>query len=140
MDKHNRAARDMRHEISGGALGNLVAIPFSFITGYLVGLLAPVAGLAAIVGGIYLLTRKVPFLSHSWPDDEGGQHLSLKLMPPDQAQAAFIQEKERISADLNTVSAEIKALAEQASRQKQGRQEQAAQAAYEAKSSVSEED
>jgi hypothetical protein len=132
MDKHNRAARDMRHEISGGVLGNLVAIPFSFITGYLVGLLAPVAGLAAIVGGIYLLTRKVPFLSHSWPDDEGGQHLSLKLMPPDQAQAAFIQEKERISADLNTVSAEIKALAEPASRQKH--------AAHEAKSSVSEED
>ena len=117
MDKHILAARDMRHDISGGVLGNLVAIPFGFITGYLVGLLAPVAGLAAIVGGIYLLTRKVPFLSHSWPDDEGGQHLSLKLMPPDQAQAAFVREKERISADLSTLGAEIKALAEHAKAQ-----------------------
>jgi|GEM_PF-2496778 len=140
MDKHNRAARDMRHQKTGGVLGNVVALPFSFVTGYLVGLLAPIAGLAAIVGGIYLLTRKVPFLSHTWPDDEGGQHLSLKLMPPDQAQAAFVQAKERISADLNTVSAEIKALAEQASRQKHGRQEQAAQAADEAQTPASEED
>jgi hypothetical protein len=114
MDKPNRAARNMRHEKSGGVLSSLLALPFNLITGYLVGLLAPVAALAAIVGGIYLLTRKVPFLSHTWPDDEGGQHLSLKLMPPDQAQAAFVREKERISADVNTMSAEIKALAEQA--------------------------
>jgi len=124
MDKYNRK--------SVGVLGNFLAIPFSFITGCLVGLLAPVAALAAIVGGIYLLTRKVPFLSHTWPDDEGGQHLSLKLMPPDQAQAAFVREKERISADLSTMSAEIKSLVEQTSRQKH--------AAHEAKSSLSEED
>ncbi len=114
MDKHTRAARGMRHETSGGALGSLLALPFDLIAGYLVGLLAPVAALAAIVGGIYLLTRKVPFLSHTSPDDEGGQHLSLKLMPPDQAQAAFVREKERIGADLNAMSAEIKTLAEQA--------------------------
>jgi hypothetical protein len=105
MDKSNRK--------SVGVMGNFLALPFSFVTGCLVGLLAPVAALAAIVGGIYLLTRKVPFLSHTWPDDEGGQHLSLKLMPPDQARAAFVREKERISADLSTMSAEIKSLVEQ---------------------------
>jgi len=99
---------------SGGILGSFLALPFDFIAGYLVGLLAPVAAVAAIVGGIYLFTRRVPFLSHTWPDDEGGQHLSLKLMPPDQARAAFVREKERISADLSTMSAEIKTLVEQA--------------------------
>ena len=109
MDKPNRK--------SGGVLDNLLALPFDFVTGYLVGLLAPVAALAAIVGGVYLLTRKVPFLSHTWPDEEGGQHLSLKLMPPEQAQAAFVREKERISADLSTMGAEIKALAEHAKAQ-----------------------
>jgi len=98
----------------GGVLGDLLALPFNLIAGYFVGLLAPVAALAAIVGGIYLLTRKVPFLSHTSPDDEGGQRLSLKLMPPDQAQAVFVREKERISADLNAMSAEIKAFAERA--------------------------
>jgi len=109
MDKPNRKP--------GGVLDNLLALPFDFVTGYLVGLLAPVAALAAIVGGVYLLTRKVPFLSHTWPDEEGGQHLSLKLMPPEQAQAAFVREKERISADLSTMGAEIKALAEHAKAQ-----------------------
>ena len=107
---------DKRKSKSGGVLGSLLALPFDFISGYLVGLLAPVAALAAIVGGIYLLTRKVPFLSHTWPDRdaEGEQHLALKLMPPEQAQAVFVREKERISADLNAMGAEIKVLAEQA--------------------------
>ena len=117
---------------SNGVLGSLLALPFRFVTGYVTGVVAPVAGLAAIVGGIYLFTRKVPFLSHTWPDEEGGQHLSLKLMPPDEAQAAFAREKERIGAELKTMGAEIKTLTEQASRKKQ--------AAHEAKASASEED
>ncbi|MBN1136811.1 MAG: hypothetical protein JXM73_09505 [Anaerolineae bacterium] len=106
MDKPNRR--------SGGVLSSLLAFPFKLIAGYLVGLLTPVAALAAIVGGIYLVTHKVPFLNHTSPDDEGGQQLSFKLMPPDQAHAAFVRQKERISAELNAMSAEIKALAEQA--------------------------
>ncbi len=122
MDKPNRAAAiggpiGVPHEKSGGIVGNLLAFPLNLISGYLVGLLAPVAGLAAIVGGIYLLTRQVPFVSHTYSDDEGGQRLSLKLMPPDQARAAFVREKERISADLNAMGAEIKAFAEQAEAQ-----------------------
>jgi hypothetical protein len=135
MDKPNRK--------SSGVLSSLLTFPFKLIAGYLVGLLTPVAALTAVVGGVYFLTRKVPFLSHTWPDDEGGQHLSLKLMSPDQAKAAFVREKERISADLNAMSDQIKAFAEQASRQKQGRQKQAAQAAqaaHEAQSSAPEED
>ena len=113
MDKPNRAARGARSEKSG-VVGSLLGLPLNLIAGFLVGLLAPVAAVAAIAGGIYLLTRKVPFLSHTFPDDEGGQHLSLKLMPPEQARAAFVREKERISADLSAMGAEFKALAEQA--------------------------
>ncbi len=99
---------------SDGILGSLLAVPTQFITGYFVGLFTPVAALVAIAGGIYLLTGKVPFLSHTWPDKEGGQHLSFKLMPPDQAKVVFIREKERISSELSVMSAEIKTLAEQA--------------------------
>jgi len=99
---------------SHGILGSLLALPTQFITGYFVGMLAPVAAVVAIAGGIYLLTGKVPFLSHTWPDKEGGQHLSFKLMPPDQAKAVFIREKERISSELNVMSAEIKTIAGQA--------------------------
>jgi len=125
MDKSNR-------KLAG--LGSLLSLPFDLISGYLVGLLAPIAALAAIAGGIYLLTRKVPFLTNTWSDRdaEGGQHLSFKLMPPDQAQAAFAREKERIGAELNTMSAEIKTFAEQASRR--------ARAAHEAPTSILEED
>ena len=99
---------------SGGILGSLLALPTEFITGYFVGLFTPVAALVAIAGGIYVLTGKVPFLSHTWPDKEGGQHLSFKLMPPDQAKAVFIREKERISSELSVMSAEIKTMAAQA--------------------------
>jgi len=99
---------------SGGILGSVLALPTEFITGYFVGLFTPVAALSAIAGGIYLLTGKVPFLSHTWPDKEGGQHLSFKLMPPDQAKAVFIREKERIGSELKVMSAEIKTMAEQA--------------------------
>lgn len=99
---------------SGGIVGGLLAVPTQFVTGYFVGLFTPIATLAAIAGGIYLLTGKVPFLSHTWPDKEGGQHLSFKLMPPDEAKAVFIREKERIGSELKVMSAEIKTLAEQA--------------------------
>lgn len=122
MDKLNLVAKiggstGARSKKSCSAAGNLLALPFNLISGYLVGLLAAVAGLAAMVGGIYLLTRQVPFVSQTYPDDEGGQRLSLKLMPLDQARAAFVREKERISADLDAMGAEIKAIAEQAQAQ-----------------------
>ena len=117
MNKSNRKA--------GVALGSLLALPCRFVTGYLTGLLTAAAGLAAIVGGVYLLTRKVPFVSHTFSDRdaEGGQHLSLTLMSPDEAQAAFAREKERIGAELKTLGAEIKALAEQAKTKTSGSEE-----------------
>jgi len=96
--------------IAAGPLGIL----FQFLSGYLSGLVAPVAGVAAMAGLIYLVTGKVPFLSHTWPEDGDDRHLSIKLMPPGQARAVFEHERARISADLNRMSTEIKAMADEA--------------------------
>jgi hypothetical protein len=89
-------------------------VPTHFLSGFLVGLAAPIAGLAAMAGVIYLVTGKVPFLSHTWPEDGDDRHLSLKLMPPGDARAAFERERARIQGDLNKMSTEIQAMAEQA--------------------------
>lgn len=71
-------------------VGELLSVPVSFFGGLVVGLIAPVAALAGIVGGVYLFTKKVPFASQVVEDEASGERsLTLTLMPPDEAQAAF---------------------------------------------------
>jgi len=100
--------------VSLGIMGGLFALPTQFVFGYLLGLATPIAGLGAMAGIMYLFTGKVPFLSHTWPEEGDDRHLSLKLMPPADARNLFERERTRISADLNKMSTEIQAMAEQA--------------------------
>lgn len=71
-------------------LGELLSVPVNFFGGLVVGLVAPVAAVAGVVGGVYLFTKKVPFFSQVTADEATGERsLTLKLMTPAEAQAAL---------------------------------------------------
>jgi phage-related minor tail protein len=98
------------------ALG-ILAVPYNFLSGFLLGLLAPVAAIAAIVAGIRLLTGQVPFLSEAARDSErglGSGQLSLELVSMEQARERFEKHKEQIGGDLGKMRAEIQAIIEEA--------------------------
>jgi hypothetical protein len=66
------------------SLDDLMAVPRSFVLGWLAGLLVPMAGLAGIVAGIYLFTRKVPIVAQI--DEEAGERrLIVRLVAADEA-------------------------------------------------------
>jgi hypothetical protein len=67
-----------------GYLGDLMAVPRSFVFGLLSGVLVPVAGLAGIIAGIYLLTGRVPFITHV-EEEIGGRRLIVQLVGPEEA-------------------------------------------------------
>lgn len=69
-------------------LGQVAGLWQSFNRGVLIGMGLPLLALAGIVGGIYLWTRKIPFLADI--EERGGERrLILKLMEPAEAQAAY---------------------------------------------------
>ncbi|MFC2031087.1 hypothetical protein ACFLWA_10200 [Chloroflexota bacterium] len=112
-----------RSDISAPVLGALIAalaISGNFLSGFLVGLLAPVAAIAGIVAGIRLATGKVPFLGHTWESEDGERHLSLKLVSPDEAQELYAEHKERLGDELGPMKDEIKAVIEEAKAPAQG--------------------
>jgi hypothetical protein len=94
-------------------LYNVVAIPYLFFIGFIVGIAAPVAAIAGVVAGVRLLTGKVPFLSQS-EDVEGERTLNLRLVPPEDVSELFAEQKEKISTDLADFQAEIKSIIEEA--------------------------
>ena len=94
-------------------LYNVVAIPYLFFIGFVVGIAAPVAAVAGVVAGVRLLTGKVPFLSQS-EDVEGERTLNLRLVPPEDVSELFAEQKEKISTDLADFQAEIKSIIEEA--------------------------
>ena len=91
-----------------GLVFSIVAIPFNFFLGFVVGLAAPVAAIAAIVLGVRFLTGKMPFLKLSEEEEE--RRLSLELVEQDQAQALFEAEKEKVMTDLASFRDEMKTL------------------------------
>jgi hypothetical protein len=95
-------------------LSSIFAIPSNLLAGLVVGLAAPVAAIAAMVLGVRLLTGKVPFLGHTWEDEEGGRHLSFKLVPPEEVRDLFEVQKEEIGGDLSKMKTEIRAIIEEA--------------------------
>jgi hypothetical protein len=94
-----------------GLIYSIVAIPYNFFIGFVVGVAAPVAAIAAMVLGVRFLTGKMPFLKLS---DEEERRLSLELVEQEQAQALFEAEKEKVLSDLGSFRDEMKALMEQA--------------------------
>lgn len=112
-----------RSDVSLPGLASLFAvfaIPCNLLSGFLIGLLAPVAAIAGMVAGIRLVTGKVPFLGHIWEAEDGERHLSFKLVSPDEAQELYSEHKERFSDELGPMKAEIKAIIEQARASAQG--------------------
>ena len=90
---------------------SIVAIPYNFFLGFVVGVAAPVAAITAMVLGVRFLTGKMPFLKLG---DEEERRLSLELVEQEQAQELFAVEKEKIMTELGGFAEEMKALMEQA--------------------------
>jgi hypothetical protein len=97
-----------------GVVFDILAVPCNLLSGFITGLVAPVAAIAAMVGIVRLLTGKVPFLGQVWEDEEGGRHLSLRLVPPEQVAELFAEQKEEIGGDLTKMQADLKAIIEEA--------------------------
>ena len=95
-----------------GLIYSIVAIPYNFFIGFVVGVAAPVAAIAAMVLGVRFLTGKMPFLTLSDEEDEE-RRLLLELVEEDQAQELFEAEKEKIMSDLGSFRDEMKALIEE---------------------------
>ena len=106
-----------RKEESGplsGVFVQLLAIPSSFLAGFVAGLALPVAAIGAVVAGIRLATGMVPFLGEVSEDEAGGRSLSLRLVPPEQVGDLYAGHKEQIGGDLVKMKDEIQAIIEEA--------------------------
>jgi len=98
---------------------NIIVIPYNFFIGFLVGVAAPVAAIAAIVAGVRLLTGRVPFLSLNRDAGDGQRRLELDLVGPDEVGELFQVQKEQITGELGELQAEIKSIIEEARAQAQ---------------------
>jgi len=96
-------------------LGKLLSVPVSFFGGLLVGLIAPLAAVAGIVGGVYLFTKKIPFFSQVEGEQAAGERsLILKLMPPDEAQAALVARQAELKKSWSKIREELVQITRQA--------------------------
>jgi hypothetical protein len=96
-------------------LSELLSVPINFLGGLAVGLIAPVAAVAGIVGGVYLFTKKVPFFSQVTTDEGTGERsLTLKLMAPNEAQAALKARQAELQDAWARVKKELTEVARQA--------------------------
>ena len=77
---------------------DLMAVPRHFVAGWLVGILVPAAGLAGIVAGIYMFTRRIPFITQVEEEETGERRLILKLVEPDEARDLAQRGKEAAKA------------------------------------------
>jgi hypothetical protein len=96
-----------------GIVYNVFAIPFNFVMGFVVGLLAPVAAIAAVVAGVRLLTGRVPFLSLAQDEGEEERHLALELVEPDRVGDLFAVERKKVEDELAGLQAEIRSIIEE---------------------------
>jgi hypothetical protein len=88
------------------------AIPYNLLSGFVVGAMVPVAAIAAIVAGLRLLTGKMPFLSPQEGEEE--RYLTLSLVPPEEAQERFAEQKEQIGGEFSRLRDEIQAILQEA--------------------------
>jgi hypothetical protein len=91
-----------------------IAIAYNFLAGFFLGVVAPVAAIAAVVAGIRFLTGLVPFLGDIAEDEEGGRHLSLQLVSPEEAKELYYGHKEQMGGELTWMKDEIQAIIEEA--------------------------
>lgn len=109
MWKHSQSSTG-----AGAMVADILAVPYNFLSGFLVGLVAPVAAIAAVVAGIRFLTGQVPYLGEIAEAEAGGRQLSFRLVSPDRARELFEDQKVQIGGDLGKMRAEIQAIIEEA--------------------------
>jgi hypothetical protein len=117
-----RKRKDKNGPLSG-VIVQFLTIPYSFLAGFVTGLVLPVAAIGAVVAGIRLVTGMVPFLGEVSVDEEGGRALSLRLVPPDQVGDLYAGHKEQIGGDLVRMKDEIQAIIEEAKSRQAGPEE-----------------
>jgi hypothetical protein len=93
-------------------LYNVIAIPYNLLAGFVVGAVVPVAAIAGIVGGIRLLTGRMPYLAAT--DVEGERQVRINLMTPEGARDAFAHDREEIGGQIERMRSEIQAIIEEA--------------------------
>ena len=98
---------------------NIIAIPYNFLIGFIVGVAAPIAAIAAIVAGVRLLTGRVPFLSLNRDADDGQRRLELELVGTDQVEGLFQTQKKQIAGELGDLQAEVRSIIEDARNESQ---------------------
>jgi hypothetical protein len=108
MTKHNE-----KSVVGLGTILDIVAIPCNFFSGFVTGLLAPIAAIAGMVALIRLLTGKVPYLSHISEGEAGERHLSFDLVLPEQVKDLFQEQKEQYGGEIVKMQADIKAIIEE---------------------------
>lgn len=107
---------------------NIFAIPYNFFMGFVVGLLAPVAAIAAMVAGVRLLTGKMPFLSLSQDEADEERRLALELVDPDRVEDLFAVERKKVEHELGGLQAEIRGIIEESRAKAQKAEEETAEA------------
>ena len=97
-------------------LGGLLSVPLNFFGGLVIGLTAPLIAVAGVLGGVYLFTKKVPFVSQVDTDDTTGERsLTLRLMPAGEAKAALEARQAELREALARVKTELAGITRQAS-------------------------
>ena len=101
-------------------ISDVIAIPLNFLSGFILGLIVPVAAIAAMVAGIRFFTGQVPFLGDISEDEEGRRHRSFGLVSLDQAKVLFGEQKVQIGSEISQMKAEIQAIIEEARAEAEG--------------------
>jgi hypothetical protein len=105
MARSKARKRDNAASFSG-YLGDLVAVPRSFVFGLLSGVLVPAAGLAGIIAGIYLLTGKVPFVTQV-DEEDGERRLVVQLVETEEARGLLQKGGEAAMSFGNEIRTEL---------------------------------
>jgi len=87
-------------------LDDLMAVPRSFMFGWLAGIVVPLASLAGVISGIYLLTKKIPFVTEVL-EQEGDRRLVVKLVEPEEARTLLQRSREAAREFRDEIRAEV---------------------------------
>lgn len=94
-------------------VADVLAIPYNLLAGLILGLIAPIAAIVAMIAGVRLLTGKMPFVS--LVRDPGQERsLALTLVPPEKAGEMFAVQKEEFTGEISRLQKEIRAIVEEA--------------------------
>lgn len=101
-----RAWKNVSPLSASSYIDELMGVPRDFAFGWLAGMLIPLATVCGIVGGIYLLTRKVPFITDIGEDD-GERRLIVRLVEPEEARGLFQKGREAAQAFGDEIRSEL---------------------------------